>query len=106
MAFACARAGTSRRERAGRFLPSTSTRRTSADLEEKLAKLEEMMAQHPAGCGAVPFAAATPAEMARAARMDEKQKEKKRLAAQLQAIEDKTEALQVCLVPCGVSLQA
>ena len=72
------------------------------DLEEKLAKLEEMMAQHPAGCGAVPFAAATPAEMARAARMDEKQREKKRLAAQLQAIEDKTEALQVCLVPCGV----
>jgi ribosomal protein L12E/L44/L45/RPP1/RPP2 len=76
------------------------------DLEEKLAKLEEMMAQHPAGCGAVPFAAATPAEMARAARMDEKQKEKKRLAAQLQAIEDKTEALQVCLVPCGVSFRA
>ena len=76
------------------------------DLEEKLAKLEEMMAQHPAACGAVPFATATPAEMARAARIDEKQKEKKRLAAQLQAIEDKTEALQVCLVPRRVCLRA
>ena len=65
-----------------------------ADLEDKLAKLEELMASQPEGCGGVPLIAATPVQLARSARMEEKTNERERLTAILKDLDDRNDLLQ------------
>eukprot|EP00802_Teleaulax_amphioxeia_P027289 Tamp_28587.p1 GENE.Tamp_28587~~Tamp_28587.p1 ORF type:complete len:168 (+),score=50.02 Tamp_28587:273-776(+) len=65
-----------------------------ADLEEKLARLEELIQQQPESGGGVSLISSTPAQVTRGARMEVKQAEKAKLAEILRELDAKNDVMQ------------